>query len=168
MIATLFTTDIVKGGLLSCAIGGGVAAGQFSAALWATPGGMFRWKLFFSVICCTAFTAGLAGAKTQATASALAVMSAYFIGALESLAGVALTLVIKDQTEIGVAVGVYGSIRSVGGALASEYPHNPVLMDPCRMLTASVSRYSCYSPYGPGQTLHCPPDCPGAGRRRPS
>lgn len=120
MVGVLFTQDIVRGGLLSCAIGGGVAAGQFSASLWATPGGFFRWKLFLSVCACTAFTAGLAGAKTEATASALAVMSAFFIGALESLAGVALTIVIKDQTEIGVAVGVYGSIRSIAGALASK------------------------------------------------
>ena len=122
MVAALFTQDIVKGGLLSCAIGGGVAAGQFSASLWAKPGGIFRWKIFFSVVACTAFTAGLAGAKTQGTASALAVLSSFFIGALESLAGVALTIVIKDQTEIGVAVGVYGSIRSVAGALASKSP----------------------------------------------
>ena len=120
MVATLFTSDIVKGGLLSCAIWGGVGAGQFSASLWATPGGLFRWKLFFSVVACTALTAGLAGANNQATASALAVCSAFFIGALESLAGVAVTIVIKDQTEIGVAVGVYGSIRSVAGVLASK------------------------------------------------
>ena len=81
---------------------------------------MFRWKLVFSVAGCTAFTAGLAGAKTEAAASALAVMSAFFIGSLESLAGVAVTMVIKDQTEIGVAAGVYGSIRSLAGVLASK------------------------------------------------
>ena len=33
--------------------------------------------------------------------------------------GVAVTMVIKDQTEIGVAVGVYGSIRSLAGVLAT-------------------------------------------------
>jgi hypothetical protein len=131
MVATLFTTDIVKAGLLSCAIGGGVGAGQFSASLWASPGGVFRWKLFFSVAACTAFTAGLAGAKTQGTASALAVMSAFFIGALESLAGVAVTMVLKDQTEIGVAVGVYGSIRSVAGVLASKYVRMTSRLQPC-------------------------------------
>ena len=119
-MATLFTSDVVEQGLLSCAIGGGVGAGQFNASLWATPGGHFRWKLFFSVIACTAFTAALAGAKTQATASALAVCSAYFIGAVESLAGVSITIVIRDQTEIGVGAGVYGSIRSMMGVLASK------------------------------------------------
>ena len=120
MVATLFTSDLVKAGLLSCAIGGGVGAGQFSSSLWATPGGFFRWKLFISVVLCTAFAGGLAGAKTQAAASALAVLAAFFIGALESLAGVAVTIVIKDQTEIGVGAGVYGSLRSLAGVLASK------------------------------------------------
>lgn len=93
MCAALFTTDIIKVGLLSCAIGGGVGAGQFSASLWGFPGGMIRWKIFFCVVACTAFTAGLAGAKTQATASALTVLSSFFIGSLETLAGVAVTIV---------------------------------------------------------------------------
>lgn len=121
MVATLFTTDVVEGGLLVCAIGGGVAAGQFSSALWAKPGGFFRWKLFFSVIACTAFTAALAGAKTQATASALATLSSFFIGCLEGLVGISITIILDDQTEIGVAVGVYGSIRSMMGVLASRW-----------------------------------------------
>lgn len=121
MVATLFTDDIVKAGLLSCAIGGGVGAGQFTASLWATPGGLFRWKLFGSVIMCTVFTGAMAGAKNQATASALIVIGSYFIGALESLAGVAVTIVIKDQTELGVAAGVYGSIRSLAGVIASMF-----------------------------------------------
>ena len=120
MVAVLFTSDIVKAGLLSCAIGGGVGAGQFTASLWATIGGNFRWKLFFSVCAFTAFTAGLAGAKTQATASALAVCASYFIGALESLAGVGVTIAIRNQTELGAGVGVYGSIRSLMGVLASK------------------------------------------------
>ena len=120
MVATLFTSDIVEGGLLTCGIGGGVAAGQFTSVLYAKPGGFFRWKLFFSVVACTIFTASLAAAKTQATASGLIVLSAYFIGVLEGLIGIGITIILEDQTEIGVAVGVYGSIRSVMGALASE------------------------------------------------
>ena len=63
MIATLFTSDIVKAGLLSVAIGGGVGLGQFGASVIATPGGNIRWKIFATVVACTAFAAGLAGAK---------------------------------------------------------------------------------------------------------
>ncbi|KAF2165680.1 hypothetical protein M409DRAFT_23970 [Zasmidium cellare ATCC 36951] len=121
MIAALFTTDPVRGGLLACAIGGGVAAGQFSSSLWAKPGGQFRWKLFFSVVACTAFTAAMAGVKyNEHAASALMVLASFFIGALESLVGIAITFCIKDQSEIGVAVGVYGSVRSAAGCLATS------------------------------------------------
>ena len=134
MVATLFTTDIVKAGLMSCAIGGGVAAGQFSSSLWAKPGGNFRWKLFFSVVACTAFTGALAGAKTSATASALAVMASFFIGALESLVGIGITIILDDQTEIGVAVGVYGSIRSLlGVSTALSTCMRPILIS-CSLL----------------------------------
>lgn len=119
MVAALFTTSITKVGLLSVAIGGGVGLGQFGASLVATPGGMLRWKIFAAVVICTATTAALAGATKEATASGLAVVASICIGALESFAGVAVTIVIKDQTEIGTAAGVYGSIRSVGGVLAT-------------------------------------------------
>lgn len=120
MVATLFTTDIVKQGLLSVAIGGGVGLGQFGASCVANVGGNIRWKIFGTVAACTAFSAGLAGAKTQETASALAVLCSICIGGLESFAGVAVTIVITDQTEIGAAAGAYGSIRSIAGVLGSK------------------------------------------------
>ena len=120
MVAALFTTDIVQQGLLTVAIGGGVALGQLGASLLATPGGMLRWKIFGSVLISTIFTAALAGAKTQATATALSIITSICVGALESFAGVAVTIVIKDQTEIGTAAGAYGSIRSAAGVLASK------------------------------------------------
>lgn len=120
MVAALFTTDIVEQGLMSVAIGGGVALGQLGASMLATPGGMLRWKIFASVLISTIFTAALAGAKTPSAASGLSVIASICVGALESFAGVAVTIVIKDQTEIGTAAGAYGSIRSAAGVLASK------------------------------------------------
>ncbi|KAK3668757.1 hypothetical protein LTR22_000237 [Elasticomyces elasticus] len=120
MVGALFTTDIVKAGLLTCVIGGGVAAGAFTSNLWAKSGGHFRWKLFFAVVACTAFSGALAGAKTETKASALACVASYFIGSVEGLVGSAITIVVDDQTELGVAVGVYGSIRSIFGVLATS------------------------------------------------
>lgn len=120
MVAALFTTDVIEQGLLSVAIGGGVALGQLGASLLATPGGMLRWKIFGAVVISTVFTAALAGAKTSATASGLSIISSICVGALESFAGVAVTIVIKDQTEIGTAAGAYGSIRSAAGVFASK------------------------------------------------
>jgi len=131
MVATLFTTDIVKGGLLSCAIGGGVGCGQFLGALLATWGGNIRWKLIFATVACTAFTAALAGAETQGKGSALATLASISIGVLESLAVTLVTIVIDDQAELGAAGGAFGSIRSMGGVLASKLfgPHGPELQE---------------------------------------
>lgn len=119
MVAALFTTSITGAGLLSIAVGGGVALGQIGGSVVATPGGNLRWKVFAAVVISTTFTAALAGAMNQATASAFAVIASVGIGALESFAGVAVTIVIKDQTEIGTAAGAYGSIRSAAGVVAT-------------------------------------------------
>ena len=156
MVATLFTTNIVRQGLLSCAIGGGVGAGQFTASLWATPGGLFRWKLFGSVVACTIFTGAMAGAKTEATASALIVIASYFIGALESLAGVGVTLVIKDQTELGVAAGAYGSIRSLAGVIASKLSILLLTVDEEPVLIALISGHLFLYSYFQGQSIYRP------------
>lgn len=76
MVATLFETDVIKGGLVSCAVGGGVCAGQFLASWLTLPGGHIRAKLVFVSSGMTAFLAGLAGATdSETTATALAVMA---------------------------------------------------------------------------------------------
>lgn len=122
MIATLFSTDVVYGGLLSTAIGGGTAAGQFSGSLLATPGGHMKWKLIFVTACLTGFVGGMAGAgQDQMIASALITMGSVSLGAIEALAIGVVTIVIEDQKEMGVASGVFGSLRSVGGVVASEF-----------------------------------------------
>lgn len=122
MVSTLLTTDIVEGGLLSCAIGGGVALGQFLGAFFATYGGFIRWKLLFTCVCMTAFTGALAGVTLdRPAASALATLSAIMIGAMESLAITLVTIVIANQSELGTGAGVFGSLRSMCGVVASMY-----------------------------------------------
>ena len=132
MIATLFSTDIVYGGLLSTAIGGGTAAGQFGGSLIATPGGHMRWKLIIVTACLTAFVGGMAGAKqNQAVASALITLGSASLGAIEALAIGVVTIVIDDQKEMGVASGVFSSLRSVGGVIASKSRIRDVLTIRC-------------------------------------
>ncbi|KAK4936010.1 hypothetical protein LTR10_023057 [Elasticomyces elasticus] len=118
-VGVLFTTDIVYAGLLSCAIGGGVALGQTIGGIILTPGGNQRWKLFASTIGTTALTVALAGGTQRETAAALATCAAICIGVLESLAVVGVTIVIEDPSEMGAGAGAFGSIRSVGGVLAT-------------------------------------------------
>lgn len=123
MVSALFTSDIVYGGLISCAVGGGVCIGQFTGTLIATPGGFIRLKLIIICAMMCAFIGGIAGAgQSQQIASALAVMGSISVGLLESIGNGIVTIIIDDQSEMGTAVGVYGSIRSAGGVLASTAP----------------------------------------------
>ena len=76
MVATLFEMDIVRSGLVSCALGGGVCAGQSIGSWLAVPGGHLKYKLIFVTGGMLAFLAGLAGAtEHEGTAVALAVMA---------------------------------------------------------------------------------------------
>ena len=121
MVATLFETDIIRGGLVSCAVGGGVCAGQFLGSWLTVPGGHLRWKLVFVTAGMMAFLAGLAGAtNSEDTAVGLAVMAGFMVGLLEVAVSTAVTIVIDDQSEIGTAAGVFGSIRAASGVLASK------------------------------------------------
>jgi len=140
MVAVLFTSDIVEGGLLSCAIGGGVCCGQFFGAFFATYGGHIKWKLFLTCLLMTAFTGALAGVTTDRNgASALATLSAIMIGAMESMAITLVTIVISDQSELGTGVGAFGSLRAMSGVVASK--------STCSLLTKESSLTTRQQPY---------------------
>jgi hypothetical protein len=99
----------------------GVCAGQFLGSWLAVPGGHLRFKLIFVSAGLCAFVAALAGASdSQATGSALAVCAGLMVGLLEVVVSTVVTIVIDDQSEIGTAAGVFGSIRAAAGVLASR------------------------------------------------
>ena len=129
MVAFLYTTDIVEGGLVSCCVGGGVVAGQFFGSWLAVPGGHLKYKLMFVTAGLCAFVAGLAGAtNSQALGSTLAVLSGLMVGLLEVSVSTMVTIVIEDQSEMGTGAGVFGSLRGAGGVLASKFdPTNFIL-----------------------------------------
>jgi hypothetical protein len=142
MVATLFTTDVVRGGLISCAIGGGVCGGQFLGAWLAVPGGHLKYKLIFVNAGLLAFIGGLAGAgQNEAIASALATCGAIMVGMLEVTVSTIVTIVIDDQSEMGTAAGVFGSIRSAGGVLASKCL---VRLEANHILIISSGNICCY------------------------
>lgn len=122
MVVTLFETDIIRSGLVSCAVGGGVCAGQFIGAWIAVPGGHLKLKLIFSAAGTMGFVAAMAGATdNEQMATALAICSGLMVGLLESIVSTAVTVVIDDQSEIGLAAGVSGSIRAAASVLASKF-----------------------------------------------
>lgn len=87
MVATIFTADVVEGGLLSCTVGGGACAGYFIGSWIAVPGGHMKYKLMFAAAGLCAFVGGVAGAvESQATASALATCGGIMVGLLEIMA----------------------------------------------------------------------------------
>lgn len=47
-------------------------------------------------------------------------MLGFMVGLLELVVSGAVTIVIDDQSEIGTAAGVFGSIRAAAGVLASK------------------------------------------------
>lgn len=141
MVATLFETDPIRGGLVSCAVGGGVCAGQFFGSFLTVPGGHLKYKMVFVTASMTAFLAGLSGAtNSESTATALAVMAGLMVGLLETAVSTAVTIVIDDQSEIGTAAGVFGSIRAASGVLASK---NIPIMIMRSMLTELGSCHIC-------------------------
>lgn len=121
MVAVLLTSDVVDAGLVSSSVGGGVCAGEFVFMIISTWGGRLKWKL---AVCCaglTAFIGGVAGATgSKPTAAALATLGGVMVGGLELLCATLVTIVIHDQSEMGSAAGIYGSIRSAAGVIASR------------------------------------------------
>lgn len=120
-VAYLYTTDIVKGGLISTTIGAGVVSGQFFGSWIAVPGGFLKLKVVFYTVGLCAFTASLAGSThSSKVGEALAYCTGLMIGLLEVTISTVVTIVIDDQSEIGTAAGVFGSIRGAAGVLGSE------------------------------------------------
>ena len=83
---------------------------------------MLKYKQIFYMCGLCAFTAGLAGSTSSpAVGTAMAVLAGVFIGLLEVTVSTAVTIVIDDQSEMGTAAGVFGSLRAASGVLASEF-----------------------------------------------
>lgn len=91
-----------------------------------------KYKQIFYMSGLCAFTAGLAGSTgSAAVGTAMAVLAGVFIGLLEVTVSTAVTIVIDDQSEIGTAGGVFGSLRAMFGVIASKssalvFPLNPL------------------------------------------
>jgi len=80
-----------------------------------------RYFLIFSMSCGTAF-AGAVAVGTQYNQSvtiAMIALGCFFLGVVDSISLTLTSIKIDDQNEIGTAVGIAASIRSLGGSVAS-------------------------------------------------
>jgi hypothetical protein len=121
MVFSLYTSDPLEGSLLSCLTGCGINAGQVLGGALAKHIGKTKYQL----IACSVLSGTFLGAVAcetpfnRNTVLVLLFLGCFFIGWLESV-GLAISgIAVKNQAEIGSAVGIAGSIRSAVSTFAA-------------------------------------------------
>ncbi|CAK7221588.1 hypothetical protein SCUCBS95973_004546 [Sporothrix curviconia] len=119
IISTLYTTDSIQVGWQSSVVGGGILLGQVLGGL--ALGYVPRVKTQAIIASCLAmaFITPLATitASTHTTCLVLGILGLIAIGYVDNITFPGVTLVQESQ-DIGLATGVMGSIRALGGAVA--------------------------------------------------
>lgn len=123
MVSTIFTSNIVYGGVLSTSVTAGTILGQLIGTATAVVGGHMKLKLVVACVLMTAFNGGVGGAEqSKAIATTLSCLGAIMVGILEGYACGLVTIVIDDQKELGAAGGIFGSVRTLGSVVSSKLP----------------------------------------------
>ncbi|KFZ00452.1 hypothetical protein V498_00076 [Pseudogymnoascus sp. VKM F-4517 (FW-2822)] len=121
MVFGLYTEDKAYGSALSCIVGASIVMGQIVGGLLSKWIGKQKWQLVVSTTAFTGLLGGVACATTdnKDTVIGLLIVGCFFVGWVESI-GLAMSgIVIKDQSEIGTAVGIAGTVRSAVSTVAS-------------------------------------------------
>lgn len=123
MVTALFTTDVLKVGWYSCALGGSVAIGQISAGITIRPFGKAlkaHWQLRMASIGLASFVAALAAVKVGegSLAIALVTLAGFCVGYVELLALVMVPFTVSHG-EIGMASGFQSACRGSAGTIAT-------------------------------------------------
>ncbi|KAH7385824.1 fungal trichothecene efflux pump-domain-containing protein [Pyrenochaeta sp. MPI-SDFR-AT-0127] len=106
--------DVMRVGYMSTIVGIGIITGQVIAGIFAERIGKTRYQ------CMAAFSIGglflgcaaVANPDNESTAIALIILGCMFIGWNESICLANSTILVKDQSEIGIAGGTAGSVRA--------------------------------------------------------
>jgi hypothetical protein len=114
-----YTKDSTKIGLQSSVVGGGILLGQAFGGFALSYVPKVKWQTVITSFIGAAFVASLASidADTHAQCIILGIFATVFIGYVDNITFPGVTLVFEAQ-DIGLATGVLGSIRAVGGAVA--------------------------------------------------
>jgi len=119
LIGTVYTPDVIEIGWQSSVVGGGVLLGQLVGGFAITYLPKVKWQMIILSVLSTAFVGSLAalGPDTHTFVITMGTLGCFVIGWIDNITFPGVTLVIEPQ-DIGLATGVLGSIRALGGAVA--------------------------------------------------
>ncbi|KAF2019705.1 fungal trichothecene efflux pump [Aaosphaeria arxii CBS 175.79] len=119
ILGTIYTTDSLKIGWASSVVGGGILLGQTFGGLAISYLPKAKWQTIILSVMCTAFLGAEAGLQPDgyATFITLGVLATFVIGWVDNIVFPGVTMIYESQ-DIGLATGVLGSIRAIGGAVA--------------------------------------------------
>ncbi|KAF2473138.1 trichothecene efflux pump [Lindgomyces ingoldianus] len=106
-------------GWASSVVGGGILLGQTFGGFAISYLPKVKWQVIILSVLCTAFLGAEAGLQADAygTFITLGVLATFVIGWVDNITFPGVTLLWEAQ-DIGLATGVLGSIRAIGGAVA--------------------------------------------------
>ncbi|KAL9566692.1 hypothetical protein ACKAV7_009129 [Fusarium commune] len=119
IISTLYTTDSIKVGWQSCVIGGGVVLGQAMSGLAIAYVPRLQIQCICAAALVTTFITSICSLSPDRWANTIAfgLIACTAVGYIENVAVTCVTLLWEPQ-DIGLASGILGSIRALGGAIA--------------------------------------------------
>ncbi|KAK4503585.1 hypothetical protein PRZ48_004500 [Zasmidium cellare] len=121
MVGALFTNDVERVGWLSCAVGGGLLAGQIAAGIGVRYLPRMKWQMTVAGVVMMGFIAACAAADAGSEGQTVAflLIGTAAAGYVENLTLSTMALV-WEPDDIGLVAGVLGAIRTAAGALATS------------------------------------------------
>ncbi|KAI0154272.1 trichothecene efflux pump [Xylariaceae sp. FL1272] len=121
IITSLYTTDSIQVGLKSSVVGGAILLGQTVGGISLSYVPKVKWQAIGVSVAAFAFITAMYTIDPyhEATTLALAILGIFFIGIVDNIVFAGVTLILPPQ-DIGLATGVLGSIRAIGGVVAQS------------------------------------------------
>ncbi|KAL5340899.1 fungal trichothecene efflux pump [Aspergillus crustosus] len=119
IISSIYTTDSIQVGLQSSVVGGGILLGQIlgGMALGFVPGVKYQCIITSCLAMAFITPLGSLGPDTWEMTISLGTLGLIAIGYIDNITFPGVTLLVEPQ-DIGLATGVLGSLRALGGAVA--------------------------------------------------